>query len=235
MMLMKRSVLLSCCIAISAMFASEITALSAPSTSELKTKISQDPYSMDPWPSEKFSVPLDLPNCPWIKIIEWRKPSQLNYGGFSEPAKKILDETCVKAVKNFSSYITYRKHKVMIDLNTFRQSLCLIPALSYYEGLEFRNLNDSNFRFRDREKTYDNQGQLNIIWGYTSFRNNTSYIRNDVINEDGTVNNKVVTVFAHELYHAMSWHYHVNDRYHNDAKIEEDMAVGFTQYLGYGK
>lgn len=196
-----------------------------------------DPYDMNPWPSEKLSTVIELPNCPWVKVIEWRQSTQTQHGGPSESAKKILGDTCSKVVKNFPKYVKSHKYEVptSFELDTFHQSLSLIPALENSEGFRYRNLNDVVFRFRDREKSYDELGQVNPIWGYTNFHNGTTYVRNDIINEDGTVNKKSVTVFAHEMYHALSWASRVNDIYHNDVKTEEEMALNFTQYLGYGR
>lgn len=228
-----------CCVVSVVYFASQ-EAKTEPFNNTIQTTPASskaDPYDMSPWPSERLSVTIDLPNCPWVKIIEWRQPTQTHRGGPSESAKKTLGDTCNKAVKSFPRYVKLHKHEVpsSFELDSFRQSLSLIPAMETSEGFRYRNLNDAVFRFRDREKSYDESGQLNPIWGYTNFHNGTTYVRNDIIGEDGTVNKKAVTVFAHEMYHALSWKSRVNDSYHNDAKTEEEMALNFTQYLGLGR
>ena len=81
-----------------------------------------------------------------------------------------------------------------------------------------------------RYKTYTNDGRLYTILGYTHYANNTIYIGNDVLNDDGSVNKKFVTVLAHELFHAMSW-------YHEITKPidEEQTAKDFTEFLGMGR
>lgn len=194
----------------------------------------QNPYDMEPWASERLATPISLPNCPWVTVIEWRAPAGTTRGGPSEVARKVLGNTCEKAVQAFPKYLKIHKLNVVVDPQKFHQSLCLMPALDA-EGSKMRNLNDSVFRFKDREKSYGEFGRVDIIWGYTNFHNNSTYMRNDVINEDGSINKKTVTIFAHELYHAMSWQYQVNNLYYNDAKTEEEMALNFTQYLGLGR
>lgn len=185
--------------------------------------------------TEQLPIVINLPNCPWIRITEWRTSSKNSRGGPSDEAKKVLDDICVKSVKGFSSFIKMNKWNISFDSKTFHQSLCLMPALKNDEGLEPRNLNDYIFRFKNRQKTYDGMGNPDILWGYTDFNTDTIYMRNDFINIDGSVNKKVVTVFAHEIYHALSWQYQINDIYHNDPKVEENMAMSFTKFLGYGK
>lgn len=237
MRLMKRF-LLSCCVFLTILRLTPLNQAQATiynTSNTVQTVTSNNPYDMNPWLSEKLQTLLDLPNCPWVKVIEWRTPSKINYGGPSITAQKALGDVCAKAVKNFPFYVKSYKYNIVFDASKFHQSLCLIPALEESEGLKFRNLNDYLFRFKDREKSYDNQGKLNMIWGYTNFHNNTTYVRNDVLNEDATINKKTITIFAHELYHAMSWQFHVNDAYHNDTKIEEEMAIKFTVWLGIGK
>lgn len=204
-------------------------------TEEKSHIVNVQDYDMKPNKVERLLEPLDLPHCPWIRIVEWRASFGKEWSGPSLQARNVLGKTCQKAVKHFSFYLKSRGYVKNIDINIFHQSLCLMPSLVENDGSKFRNLNDVLFRFRDREKTYDAQGKVNIIWGYTDFRSNTIYMRNDIINEFGLINSQVITVFAHELYHAMSGQFRIiSDLYHNDGKIEENMAINFTKFLGYG-
>ena len=44
------------------------------------------------------------------------------------------------------------------------------------------------------------------------------------------INNKTVIIFAHELFHAMSWHYGVFENTEEDEKLARE----FTEYIGLG-
>lgn len=188
----------------------------------------EDSHGMKPLTSELLSKEMNLPHCPWIKIIEWRASEKNRYGP-SLAAQKVLGDTCRIAVKNFPIFLKLHKFNVSFDKN-FHQDLCLIPI-----GNDARNLNDISFRFTNREKTYDPNGRVDVIWGYTDFVSHTTFMRNDIIDQNGLINKEVVTVFAHELYHAMSWYMKVNDIYRNDSRIEEKMAQEFTEFMKLGK
>ena len=190
----------------------------------------QNPYDLYPWPSEKLIENVELSQCPWLSIIEWRTSVDNLYGGPSKKAKQVLNEFCYRAAKQFPQFLKKKKINLSIDFDGFHQNICLIPVSD-----NARDLNDLFFRFKSREKTYDADGQLNIVWGYTDFRGNITFVRNDIINKNNIINQTAVLVFVHELYHAMSWHFKVNDYYHNSAIVEETMAQEFTQFMGLGK
>lgn len=180
-------------------------------------------YDIKPWQSEKLANPIELSNCPGIKIVEWRPAPSVK-------STDLLNKTCLKIFSKYSGFL--KSQKIFYDGNfdNFHLDISLIPVSD-----EFRNLNDHIFRFRDRVKTYDNEGKVDKIWGYTDFRNKISFVRSDITTEKGQVNHKVLIVFAHEMYHALSNQLGINGKYHYNPKIDEEMAKKFTVYLGLGK
>lgn len=191
------------------------------STKDIPNK--DDIYDIKPWPSEKLANPIKLSNCPGTKIIEWRPAPSIE-------GIDLLNKTCLKIFKKYSEFL--KSQKILYDGNfdNFHLEISLIPISD-----EFRDLNDQFFRFRDRIKTYDDEGKVNKIWGYTDFKNKISFVRSDITTEKGNINHKVLTIFAHEMYHALSHQLGVNAKYHYNPKIDEEMAQKFTVYLRLGK
>lgn len=230
-MWMKKSISLFFCVSFLCLSTKET--ISAPpiiAEQEICKAQEENPYQLYPVASEQLPEIIKLPQCPWFSIIEWRTSQDNIYGGPSDKAKSLLGDACQKAVKKFPLFLKKEKINLPIDFTQFHQNISLIPISE-----NFRDLNDTSFRFKDREKTYDTNGQLNIIWGYTDFNTHLTFIRNDIIDKDGIVSNTTLLVFTHELYHAMSWHFKINDYYHNSAIIEEAMAQKFTTFMGLGK
>ncbi len=192
--------------------------------------------AMEPLPEERLSEPIKLSKCPGLKVVEWR-PSQ-NFEattGPSEKAIKILNNTCFLAINNFSKFLITKNIKINVQ-KQFYQKISLIPALENRDGAKPRNLNDVQFRFSTRPKEYMPDGTLYSIWGFTAHRSNFIFIRNDVLHKDGSINNRFVTIFAHEIFHAMSWYYGLYQIYEREPAVEdEEMAVLFTQFIGLGR
>jgi hypothetical protein len=103
-------------------------------------------------------------------------------------------------------------------------SVCFMPVNS-----SPRNLNDVDYRFSSRTKTYDSDGNSQAIWGYFQRHANHIYIRNT-----GATFHKVV--FVHELFHAASYHYGIYNQHTGNKDLkDEKLAQDFTDYIGYGR
>lgn len=196
-----------------------------------------DAYSMRPWKSEQLPKPIQLKDC-GITVIEWRQSNGFAGTAPSSKAIQVLNDTCVLVFQKFSYFAESNKLKHDSTIG-FTQNLCLIPAIRSMGGFDARNLNDSRFRFANRAKSYDINGQINMIWGYTSYDDETMYVRNDVLLENGSVNRKFVVVFAHELFHALSWYAGTIQSYRltgkNVSETDEKNAQKFTEFLGLGR
>lgn len=182
--------------------------------------VSENVYDILPWQMERLAEPIRLSNCPGTNIIEWR-PAPSNQD------KELLNKTCSKIFKKYTSFLKSEGIQRVPVFNDFRLDLSLIPVSG-----DFRNLNDHTFRFKNRVKTYDDEGNIAQIWGYTDFRNKISFIRSDITIEKGKINSKTLVVFAHEMYHALSRQLGIDAEYHFNSKIDEEMAQKFTNYLG---
>lgn len=211
---------------------------SVPSAEALKaaatTQAERDPTDMLPWPSERLPIPISLTRCSGVKIIEWRASNRFERStGPSDSAISELDAACVRARMSFSKFIR-DKRMVALSLDGFHQDVCLMPADIRQDGNLARNLNDSRFRFLNRDKEYTSDGRLYTIWGYTDYAHDTMFMWNKVLNEDGSVNRKFLTIFSHEMFHAMSRYSKLYLNYRGAVgPQDENMAHQFTTYLGF--
>lgn len=197
-----------------------------------------DKNHMAPFSSEKLPSPINLSdNCAGVQVIEWRPTiGQMRSTYPSEKAKATLNEICNLAVKNFRKFIL--SHNYIIGrIENFSQSVSLLPADIYNHGADLRNLNDSSYRFFNRYKEYDENGDVIPIWGYHSRSTSHIFIRNDVLAGNGKeANLEFKTIFAHELFHAMSYQFGIfNQHSGNQTIADEKMARRFTKFLGLGE
>ncbi|MDP2683493.1 MAG: hypothetical protein Q8P20_00395 [bacterium] len=177
---------------------------------------------MAPTTSEKLGNPISLSGiCSEVKIIEWRDSG-------TENTKRNINNInamknyCNDAMNGFGKFIYSRGYKIK-RVGKLHTSVCLMPVDS-----SPRNLNDVNFRFSNRTKTYNN-GNVEIIWGYFQRYTNYIYVRNTV-----ATSHKVV--FVHELFHAASYYYDIYSQHPGNKDItEENLAQEFTVYIGYGR
>lgn|GEM_PF-3223162 len=189
---------------------------------------------MRPLPSELLAEPIDLPECPGIRIIEWRVTA--GHTASTRPsaaAIRIIDRVCDAARRGFDDFVT-RQGIPTTRRSPLHADVCLLPA-DARSGEDYRNLNDVTWRFRSR--TFAHEGSaLPRVWGYHQRSTQTVYVRNDVFNEDGTPNRGFETVFAHEMFHALSYGSGLYERHAGDKDAEEEaMARRFTRGLGIGE
>lgn len=180
---------------------------------------------MSPLPNEKLGEPIYLDGpCSDVKIIEWRETKGVADSEMNEASINVLKNVCKLTVNNFESFIKTKDNYTLIgDVDDFRANICLMPLNS-----SPRNLNDIEFRFFNRYVK-------DTVWGYHQRATNNIYIRNDVF--DGNMpRHYFVVVFAHELFHSLSYKYSIYDQHTgNKELVEEEMARQYTQYLGLGR
>ena len=187
-----------------------------------------------PLPNETLSQPLALSGmCSNILVKEWRgtKPSVDKI--------KVMSMVCNMVVDRFYSFVKEQGFSATKRYNP-RYSLSLIPWYSYSGGNEYRNLNDSSYRFVSRPKFCNDEGRTckanETPWplqGYTDRVDKFIYMRNDPI-VYGKENKEFKTLFAHELFHMMSFETRSFHK-HSSPKIEELLANKFTIALGLGR
>lgn len=193
---------------------------------------------MDPLPEEKLPIAINLSDsCSNVSIVEWKStPGFESSSEISDRAIAILDKICQKAVNHFIPFVKFHGYQVEND-DTYRVSVSLLPARLDRSGTDYRNLNDLVFRFANRSKEYDEDGTVYPIWGYFQRSTFNIYVRNDILDDRGErLNLKFRTVFAHELFHSLSYHYKVFHQHKgNKDFVEEKMAGDYTMYLGYNR
>ena len=167
------------------------------------------------------SIPL-TDECKNISIVEWKSHSKESLN--TKISVDNIDKVCNKSVKNFFVFSNQKKSKLLPI------KISLLPASS-----DYRNLNDSEFRFVFRSGNYDNQGNLIPIFGYFQRSISHIYLINEVLKkekENWIINPTFKNVFIHEIFHALSYqtglfHKHVGDK---DLK-DEKLAVKFANLI----
>lgn len=190
--------------------------------------------NMMPFVSEMLPEPIRLKDsCKEVKVVEW-KPTP-GYERFTSPSKKsirILNQVCNLAVSKFRSFVTKRGYHLSNKALTLKQSVSILPADLDRSGSEYRNLNDIEFRFFNRSKEFDENGKAYAIWGYFQRHESFIYVRNDVLDDNGDRNKEFEKVFAHELFHAMSYTNGVYQQHKgNQDSQEEYLAMRFSNSL----
>lgn len=178
---------------------------------------------MTPLPEEKLEQSIFLSGkCAHVEIVEWRGSRQDSV---------LLDAICQEVLDKFPLFIKEKTNFKLSRTELFSQSLSVIPFNS-----KFRNLNDTEFRFSARSGIeYDEDGAVMPILGYHQRSTSFIYVYN-VVKIDGKLNPQFRTVFAHELFHALSFQWGIFQQHSGDKNIkEEEMAQEFTNWLGYGK
>jgi len=187
-----------------------------------------------PLPSELLAPQVKLNNhCDKVTIVEWRGTSNtLPLTTPSKKAIKVIDDICNLALSKFPEFA--RKKNLKPDMSvTFKAKVALMPASIYNEGLNYRNLNDIKYRFANRDRQ-----EVKYIWGLGA-ESGYLYVRNDVLSNKNTANRRFEIIFAHELFHMISFQYNIFDK-HSDIeeekyKINEKLALEFTEHLKLGK
>lgn len=186
---------------------------------------------MKPQSYEKLESPIRLiDGCDDIFIQEWRStPGLMETTGPTSKSIKVINEICNLSLNKFPEFAKKKGFVIKSVDEKFHTTICMMPADVYDQGTAPRNLNDLKFRFAKRTIRYP-------LWGYFQRQQNYLYLRNDVLRNNGRINYRFKTVFAHELYHALSYYYGIYYQYSGDKnKIDEQLAQDFSAYLGLGR
>jgi uncharacterized protein YggT (Ycf19 family) len=184
--------------------------------------------NMLPASHEKLKKPIRLNDlCKQVKIVEWRStPGWKKSTTLTPKAITVVDKTCNLVVKRFYSFVISKKYNPKHII--FKASLSFIPADMDRDGAGFRNLNDIKNRFALRSMKYP-------LWGYYHRVLNWTWVRNDVFNDNLTINIGFIRVLAHELFHALSSNTGVYSQHSGYAPSvqEERLTQEFLLSLGF--
>lgn len=165
---------------------------------------------IEPLENEQLPCPVVL-DC-GANIIEWRSVTQKDI--------QQLNKLCTHALSNFFIFAKRKGKELPINYN-FYAKLSLIPY-----GTNYRDLNDLTYRFRYR--TIQSE-----VSGYTDYISRFSFIFSDQMHRE------FKTTFVHELFHSMSIYYGLYDLYpgstNDKVTNNEELAIEFTEWLGYGR
>lgn len=186
---------------------------------------------MFPTQAEKLVQPIKLTrSCKGIDIIEWRATRAMPEStGINPKSIELIDRVCNKVFKKINPFLVSQGRKP-IKLTNIKQTLSLMPFDPLYEGIEYRNLNDIQYRFFNRRKTYDQNGAVEPIVGYHQRVKKHIYLRNDVLDDINLeVNSKFTETLVHELFHAITFEFGVFTA--AEIELEEKLASNFENYL----
>lgn len=204
----------------------------------------------EPLPNELLSEPIVFKNCHGLKIIEWRGSKNKPETSPNKKSIEIINKLCKISLDIFISFLKSKNLSISGDfkyLDNYTISLIPwdafdsgswdgVPGNGPGDGDDYRNLQDSKYRFKDRMKFYDNQGNIMELLGFTDRNIKSIYIRNDVLSNNNEINLKFAEVFCHELFHAMSNSFGIYDNLGKNASErqgkDEILAKEFTKFLG---
>lgn len=177
--------------------------------------------------NEKLKNSIALTNCDGVRIIEWRTLPSISS---AKQSIDIIDRTCVLAVSKFHAFL--QKEGIdNVSKEKFTWNIVIIP----YDS-EYRSLNDNLNRFQTREKYYRSDGSSLLIPGYTQHQLKDIFVVNEILKSDGSANDRFITIFAHEMFHALSYHNGIYQHHSGDkGQKDERLAIKFTMWLGLGK
>lgn len=170
---------------------------------------------MEALPGELLEAPIKLEGCPGVEVVEWRATRGLEES--TEPNEAtvwMLGRICRHAFRRFPRFLERRRMRVpSLDATlAVGVRVGLMPWERGRGGEAFRNLNDVDFRFRERGAERGGAGEALEVWGYYQLRGPNIYLRNDVLTPEGNPSRVFVRVFAHELWHWLSFSTAIQDR-----------------------
>lgn len=160
---------------------------------------------MEPFKNELLNKPINL--CENVKLVELHR-------SISDRQLQDLQETCIVATSNFNRFLDY-KNLDQRDIAGFKWQVSFLPIDSQY-----RHLNDLKYRFINRSHFKN----VSTIPGYNNPQIKMLFVQDDLEDEH------TKTIFAHELFHAMSWQFGI----FRNVEADEKLAVEFTNFIGLG-
>jgi hypothetical protein len=178
-----------------------------------------------PLPEELLEQPVTL-SC-GVTIIEnaERFNGKIVHREISDQDREVLNKVCNNVVSHYNSFAVAHHMGEPQAIGSFHWNVSLLPVARNY-----RCLNDTKFRFYARAIK---EGNIPID-GYTDSdlwlndHYGLSFSTSDRHSRSITAPENFKTVFAHEIFHAMSWFFSMSN---NTEKTAED----FTAQLGYGR
>jgi len=191
------------------------------------------PGHIAPLADELLAPPVELPDCPTVTIVEWRStPDEEETTSPNDRAIAMLNTACKIVLERFPRFFAEMNISIQKPLHS-GVLMSLMPANADGYGSDYRNLNDLEYRFRDRSRSSD--GEEIALWGFYHRKTRRLFLRNDLLISKNKVNNDARMIFAHELFHALSdihgvFEHHCKGR----PSCDERLARLFTLKLGMG-
>jgi hypothetical protein len=167
--------------------------------------------------------------CSDVTIVEWD-------GAKSQQAVQVMDSVCNIVANHFYQFVAQEGYSATKVVNPSYR----ISILPWDEFSGYRGLNDNTYRFVDRPKFCSasagicgsDEAPLQLV-GWSDIQLRIIFVRNDIMDLFG-VNERFTAIFAHELFHSLSFDSGSYYKHQNMA-IEELLARKFTDKLGFGE
>lgn len=153
---------------------------------------------MLPLQSERLIKSVSLKNCGFVDVVEWKKSFGKDNTGVNELSTLLMSHICWTVKKNISAFIESKKLGTVPN-SWNKIEVSLLPWNPDKDGTSYRNLNDINYRFYDRNC----RGCSTYVYGLTNTDDQFIYLMNSSLDERNKANITFVKTFAHEMFHAM--------------------------------
>lgn len=183
--------------------------------SNLLASLDED-FNWQPKSNELLSKPITL-KCDGFSLVEAKKIK------ITDDVLKALNKACLLSLDRFPKFIESKKWS--LTKKQLNIKISLLPALPFDGGKEFRNLNDTKWRF---SKLRPN-GECCFFGFYLNDYNHV-FLRNDVL-ISGDINHNFLNTMVHEIGHVQSVQFGIRNKYLNDSKdLDEEMIQNFTKW-----
>lgn len=187
--------------------------------------LAQDVLTARPSAGELLVDPIQLPDCPGVRVVEWRADSHADWTGPSRRAAEFVNKIC-SLIRRYPEFLN--QHGLSAIQEPVTIPVALLPGNTLLDGRNPRNLNDQAGRFA----TVVGRGK--IIWGVYDTDTGFVFVRNDPITKGGHENRYFGRVFLHEMAHALNDKWGVQARYFpGDRERDEKLADEWANFAGY--
>ncbi len=178
--------------------------------------------SLDPLATERLARPIPLLSCPAVHIVEWRSDPARPDLGPTRANVAVLESGCREAMARHGELVRRLGLRVLRAGGSPDVPVSVLPR---DDGA--RNMNDTRFRFRAASSE---SAPPSRILGFTRYV--PLYV---LVTFDGPAER----VMAHEMFHALNWHYGVIEQgsgtWAEQLQQEEERAQQLTEMIGLGR
>lgn len=189
--------------------------------SNLFASLDED-FNWQPKSNELLPKPIAL-KCDGFSVVEAKNIK------ITDNVLKALNKACLISLNKFPKFIESKKWS--LTKKQLNIKISLLPASPFDGGKDFRNLNDTKWRF---SKIRPN-GECCFFGFYLNDYNHV-FLRNDVLKTDGSLNFNFLNTMVHEIGHVQSVQFGVKEKYLDNSKNKDEIMINsFTEWAIKGE